>query len=312
MHRRCTSGHSSYLSLPEAVRIHGCDTLRHGQAPSGAVRNAPKRSASILVQPSSSAMTVTIATRATDTLHCFNGLQQPQRPSRPQAPEKPQRPQGWMLSFDSHHPIHKLSVKNQNFWLFTFSRFLMDANRNFLQCRCKAHCVNANTVITSIPKKGGDTMEKNKTAKTPQTRGSFSGRIGYVLAMAGSAVGLGNIWRFPYLAAKYGGGIFLLVYLVLVVTFGYTLLVSETALGRMTKKSPVGAFQSFGNTKTLRFGGWINAIIPMLIVPYYSVIGGWVLKYLFEYIKGNAESLAQDGYFTAFIGSSVTVEFWQG
>ena len=153
-------------------------------------------------------------------------------------------------------------------------------------------------------------MEKSKTVKTFQKRESFSGRVGYVLAMAGSAVGLGNIWRFPYLAAKYGGGIFLFVYLVLVVTFGYALMVSETALGRMTKKSPVGAFQSFGNTKTLRFGGWINAIIPMLIVPYYSVIGGWVLKYLFEYIKGNAESLAQDGYFTAFIGSSVTVEFW--
>lgn len=153
-------------------------------------------------------------------------------------------------------------------------------------------------------------MEKNKVAKTPQTRGSFSGRIGYVLAMAGSAVGLGNIWRFPYLAAKYGGGIFLLVYLVLVVTFGYTLLVSETALGRMTKKSPVGAFQRFGNTKAFRFGGWINAIIPMLIVPYYSVIGGWVLKYLFEYVKGNAAVLAQDGYFTTFIGSSATVEFW--
>ena len=70
-------------------------------------------------------------------------------------------------------------------------------------------------------------------------RGSFSGRIGYVLAVAGSAVGLGNIWRFPYLAAKYGGGIFLLVYLLLTVSFGYVLIMSETALGRMTKKSPV-------------------------------------------------------------------------
>ena len=143
----------NHSSLSEEVWIHGCGTLRCGQAPSGAVRNAPKRSASILVQPSSSTMTVTIATRAKDTLHCFNGLQQPQRPSRPQAPEEPQRPQGWMLSFDSPPPIPQLSVKNQNFWLFTFSRFLMDANRNFLQCRCKAHCVNANTVITSIPKK---------------------------------------------------------------------------------------------------------------------------------------------------------------
>ena len=104
-------------------------------------------------------------------------------------------------------------------------------------------------------------------------RGSFSGRIGYVLALAGSAVGLGNIWRFPYLAAKYGGGMFLLVYLLLVVTFGYVLMMSETALGRMTRKSPVGAFNAFGKGPLFRLGGWVNAIVPMIIVPYYCVIG---------------------------------------
>lgn len=141
-------------------------------------------------------------------------------------------------------------------------------------------------------------------------RGKFSGRIGYVLAVAGSAVGLGNIWRFPYLAAKYGGGIFLLVYLILVVTFGYVLIVSETALGRMTKKSPVGAFHVFGKSLPFHFGGWINAVVPMLIVPYYCVIGGWVLKYLFEYLCGNVNVLAEDGYFSAFLASSASVEFW--
>ena len=99
-----------------------------------------------------------------------------------------------------------------------------------------------------------------------EPRGSFSGKLGYIMAVAGSAVGLGNIWRFPYLAAKYGGGMFLLVYLILVVTFGYALIVSETALGRMTGKSPVGAFESFGNGKLFKFGGWINAVIPMVIV----------------------------------------------
>ena len=93
--------------------------------------------------------------------------------------------------------------------------------------------------------------------------------MGYVLAVAGSAVGLGNIWRFPYLAAKFGGGMFLLVYLILVFTFGYALIVSETALGRMTGKSPVGAFGAFGRTLPFRLGGWINAVIPLLIVPYY-------------------------------------------
>ena len=151
--------------------------------------------------------------------------------------------------------------------------------------------------------------KKGKEEK-PDVRGKFSGRIGYVLAVAGSAVGLGNIWRFPYLAAKYGGGMFLLVYLILMLTFGYVMIMSETTLGRMTKKSPVGAFGTFGKKKSLKFGGWINAVIPMLIVPYYSVIGGWVLKYLFEYLRGNSETLAKDGYFTEFITSSGKVEFW--
>lgn len=153
-------------------------------------------------------------------------------------------------------------------------------------------------------------LSNARSGKTVGARGRFSGRIGYVLAVAGSAVGLGNIWRFPYLAAKYGGGIFLLVYLLLMVTFGYVLIVSETALGRLTKKSPVGAFHTFGKSLPFHFGGWINAIVPMLIVPYYSVIGGWVLKYLFEYLRGNASLLVQDTYFTDFITSSGSVLLW--
>ena len=112
-------------------------------------------------------------------------------------------------------------------------------------------------------------MAKNSSSKAHHgERGTFSGRVGYVLAVAGSAIGLGNIWRFPYLAAKYGGGMFLLIYLLLVVTFGYVLIVSETALGRMTGKSPVGAFAAFGKGKFFRAGGWINAVVPMMIVPY--------------------------------------------
>ena len=139
-------------------------------------------------------------------------------------------------------------------------------------------------------------------------RSSFSGKLGFVLSAAGASVGLGNIWRFPYLAAKYGGGIFLLVYIILALTFGYTMIVAETALGRMTKKSPVGAYESFGKSKWLSFGGWINAVIPILIVPYYSVIGGWVIKYLVEYIKGNGTVLAGDGYFTSFISNGMSTE----
>ena len=139
-------------------------------------------------------------------------------------------------------------------------------------------------------------------------RSTFSGKLGFVLSAAGASVGLGNIWRFPYLAAKYGGGIFLLVYIILALTFGYTMIVAETALGRMTRKSPVGAFARFGKNGFLSFGGWINAIIPILIVPYYSVIGGWVIKYLAEYVRGNGAALAADGYFGAFISNGVSTE----
>ena len=139
-------------------------------------------------------------------------------------------------------------------------------------------------------------------------RSTFSGKLGFVLSAAGASVGLGNIWRFPYLAAKYGGGIFLLVYIILALTFGYTLIMAETSLGRMTRKSPVGAFESFGNSRFVSIGGWINAIIPILIVPYYSVIGGWVIKYLVEYIKGNSQGLATDGYFSTFISDGVSTE----
>lgn len=141
-------------------------------------------------------------------------------------------------------------------------------------------------------------------------RGQFSGSIGYILAAAGSAVGLGNIWRFPYLAAKYGGGIFLLVYILMVLTFGYAMIVTETALGRKTGKSPVGAFQHFGRKKWLSVGGWLNAIIPMLILPYYSVIGGWVVKYLFEYVKGNSATLADSSYFGSFIATGFAPELF--
>ena len=139
-------------------------------------------------------------------------------------------------------------------------------------------------------------------------RSTFSGKLGFVLSAAGASVGLGNIWRFPYLAAKYGGGIFLLVYIILALTFGYTMIMAETTLGRMTRKSPVGAYASFGRSKRLSFGGWINAIIPVLIVPYYSVIGGWVIKYLFSYLTGQGAGLAADGYFSGFISDGAATE----
>ncbi len=134
-------------------------------------------------------------------------------------------------------------------------------------------------------------------------RSSFSGKIGFVLAAAGSAVGLGNIWRFPYLAAKYGGGMFLLTYVVLAVTFGFALMMAEISIGRKTGKSAIGAYASLN--KRFGFVGWLTAIVPALILPYYSVIGGWVMKYIFGFATGQGSSMATDVYFGNYITGSV-------
>ena len=130
-------------------------------------------------------------------------------------------------------------------------------------------------------------------------RSTFSGKLGFVLAAAGSAVGLGNIWRFPYLAAKYGGGIFLLVYLILVVTFGFALMTAEISIGRKTGLSAIEAFKKLN--KKYAFIGYLASLIPIIILPYYSVIGGWVTKYLVEFVSGNMALAAKDGYFDGFI-----------
>lgn len=139
-------------------------------------------------------------------------------------------------------------------------------------------------------------------------RSSFSGKIGFVLAAAGSAVGLGNLWRFPYLAARYGGGIFLLVYLILAVTFGFTLMTAEISLGRKTGLSAIGAFQKLN--KKYSFIGYLAALVPIIILPYYSVIGGWVIKYFSAFISGQTQAAAQDGYFEAFIGQTGQPIMW--
>ena len=141
-----------------------------------------------------------------------------------------------------------------------------------------------------------------------ESRGSFTGSLGFVLAAAGSAVGLGNIWRFPYLAAKDGGGVFLLCYLILALTFGFTLLITEIAIGRKTGKSPLAAYGQLH-----RRMGWIGVlacIIPALILPYYCAIGGWVLKYLAAYLTGGGSAAVADTYFTGFITSQWAPLIW--
>ena len=132
----------------------------------------------------------------------------------------------------------------------------------------------------------------------------FSGQLGFVLAAAGSAVGVGNLWRFPYLAAKDGGGLFLIIYLILVLTFGFALLTSDIAIGRRTQKSAIGAYTQM--RPRWKFLGILTFLVPVLIMTYYAVIGGWITKYAVVYITGQAQAAAADDYFTAFITSSTS------
>ena len=141
-----------------------------------------------------------------------------------------------------------------------------------------------------------------------ENRSTFTGKLGFILTAAGSAVGLGNIWRFPYLAAKYGGGIFLLVYLILTVTFGFALMAAEIALGRKTGLSAVGAFKALD--KRFTWVGYIAGLVPAIILPYYSVIGGWVTKYLATYVIGEGRTAAEGTYFDDFIAKTGEPLVW--
>ncbi len=141
-----------------------------------------------------------------------------------------------------------------------------------------------------------------------QQRSSFSGKLGFVLATAGSAVGLGNIWRFPYLAAQYGGGIFLLVYIVLALTFGFTLMCAEIAIGRKTGVSAIGAYKKLD--KRFGFMGILSSVVPIIILPYYSVIGGWIIKYLTVFVSGQASLATNDNFFNNFIAEPIEPIGW--
>ncbi len=137
-----------------------------------------------------------------------------------------------------------------------------------------------------------------------EKRSSFTGSIGFIMAAAGSAIGLGNLWRFPYLAAQHGGGIFILVYLALALTFGFTMLVTEIAIGRKTKLSSIMAYKKLD--KRFAFLGYLAFLVPLIILPYYSVIGGWVLKYVAVFFTGQGKEAANDSFFSGYVGSTAS------
>ncbi len=135
-------------------------------------------------------------------------------------------------------------------------------------------------------------------------RSSFTSGIGFVLAASGSAVGLGNLWRFPYLVAQYGGGIFILIYIILALTFGFTLMTTEISIGRKTLKSPGVAYREIH--PKFGFLGYFATLVPIIILPYYCVIGGWVIKYMITFISGMGLEAAADDYFSNFIATPVS------
>lgn len=143
-------------------------------------------------------------------------------------------------------------------------------------------------------------MEKKRT--------QFSGKIGFILAAAASAVGLGNIWRFPYLAAEYGGGTFLFFYILFAITFGFSLMIAEVALGRKTGRGVVGTFQSLD--KRFTFMGWLTMLVPILTLPYYSVTGGWVMHYGMLFLTGQGAKTAETGFFQSFSANPLWPVFW--
>ena len=151
-------------------------------------------------------------------------------------------------------------------------------------------------------------MEEKINEFSGAKRGSFSSKIGFVLSAAGSAVGLGNLWRFPYLTAQYGGGVFVLTYILLAALFGITLLMMEIAIGRHTGKSVIGAFTKLN--KKFKWFGYVCLIVPILIVPYYCVIGGWVVKYGWSFLTGSEGLIGPGADTSAFFGAFIS-DTWQ-
>ena len=133
----------------------------------------------------------------------------------------------------------------------------------------------------------------------------FTGQLGFVLAAAGSAVGVGNLWRFPYLAAKDGGGVFLIIYLALIITVGFVLLTTDLAIGRKTGKSAIYAYQSMHSKWKIL--GVFTFFVPVIIMTYYAVIGGWILNYIKYFLTGDIKLAAEDACFTNFISSNASV-----
>lgn len=148
--------------------------------------------------------------------------------------------------------------------------------------------------------------------KTIKTRDHWASKLGFVLAASGSAIGLGNIWRFPYKAGQYGGGAFVIAYIVAVLIIGIPIMIAEFIIGRSAQKSPVGAFKELCPSRVWPLIGWLGVLSGFIILSYYSVVGGWILRYLWEssfhfFQQGTAAPL-----FAGFLANPWQQLIWHG
>jgi len=148
--------------------------------------------------------------------------------------------------------------------------------------------------------------------KKIQKREHWASKFGFVLAATGSAVGLGNMWRFPYKAGEFGGGAFVLVYLAAVVAMGIPVLIAEFIIGRSTQKNPVGAFKALRNNKFWPLVGWLGVLTGFVILSYYCVVGGWILKYIFLSLTSTFQTGSAVGRFENFLASPAEMVLWHG
>jgi len=147
-----------------------------------------------------------------------------------------------------------------------------------------------------------------------QERGRFTSKIGFMLAAVGAAAGLGNIWKFPYMAGSYGGSAFLLIYLISVVVLGVPLLLAEISLGKETRTGIIGAFEKFSSNKKWKGVGYLGVATSLIVLGFYTMVGGWSLYYIVASFRGDFLGLAPEqfgGFFGGFTSQTFTPLFYQ-
>lgn len=163
-------------------------------------------------------------------------------------------------------------------------------------------CCQSGMMELFVSERQEDIREKvlhQEESSMNQNRSQWASNLGFILAAAGSAIGLGNIWKFPGKVGAYGGGAFILCYIAMVALIGFPVMLAELSMGRATQKNVVGAFHQLNRKWT--FAGGIGMVTLFVILSYYAVVGGWVMKYIFVYLMGAGFGEGADAYQTYFV-----------